>query len=62
METTNIVYFTRRDGMTDALTELLRTGAQDLIATAVEAEFATYLGLNAEHAPQDQCRVEASGL
>jgi len=27
METTNIVDFARRDGMTDALTDLLRTGA-----------------------------------
>jgi len=26
METTNIVDFTRRDGMSDALTELLTTG------------------------------------
>jgi transposase-like protein len=43
METTNIVDFARRDGMTDALTELLRTGAQQLIATAVEAEFSSYL-------------------
>ena len=43
METTNIVDFARRDGMTDALTDLLRTGAQELIATAVEAEFASYL-------------------
>ena len=38
METTNIVDFARRDGITDALTDLLRTGAQQLIATAVEAE------------------------
>ena len=38
METTNIVDFTCRDKMTDALTDLLRTGAQDLIARAVEAE------------------------
>jgi putative transposase len=38
METTNIVDFTRRDGITDALTDLLRSGAQQLIATAVEAE------------------------
>ena len=29
--------------MTNALTDLLRTGAQELIATAVEAEFASYL-------------------
>lgn len=27
MQTTNIVDFARRDGMTDALTDLLRTGA-----------------------------------
>jgi putative transposase len=43
METTNIVDFARRDEMTDALMDLLRTGAQQLIATAVEAEFAGYL-------------------
>jgi putative transposase len=43
METTNIVDFARRDGMMDALTDLLRTGAQQLIATAVEAELASYL-------------------
>jgi len=43
VETTNIVDFARRDEMTDALTDLLRTGAQQLIATAVEAEFAGYL-------------------
>jgi len=43
METTNIVDFARRDEMTDALTDLRRTGAQQLIATAVEAEFAGYL-------------------
>jgi len=38
METTNIVDFGRLDGITDALTELLKTGAQQLIATAVQAE------------------------
>jgi transposase-like protein len=43
METTNIVDFARRDGMTDALTELLKTGAQALIASAVEAELADYM-------------------
>lgn len=43
METTNIVDFVRRDGMTDALTELLRSGAQELIASAVEAELACYM-------------------
>lgn len=43
METTNIVDFGRRDGITDALTDLLRTGAQQLIATAVEAELENHL-------------------
>jgi hypothetical protein len=43
METPNIVDFARRDRTTDALTDLLRTGAQQLIATAVEAELADYL-------------------
>ena len=37
METTNIVDFARRDEVTDALTELIKTGAQALIASAVEA-------------------------
>lgn len=46
METTNIVDFARRDKMTDALTELLRTGAQDLIAQAVEAEFLSMAAQN----------------
>ena len=43
MERTNIVACARRDGITDALTDLLTTGAQQLIATAVEAELAGYL-------------------
>ena len=43
METTNILDLSRRGGLSDALTDLLRTGAQQLIATAVEAEFAGYL-------------------
>jgi putative transposase len=43
METTNIVDFARRDEMTDALTELLKTGAQALIASAVEDELAGYM-------------------
>jgi putative transposase len=43
METTNIVEFGSRDGIRDALTDLLRAGAQQLIATAVEAELAGYL-------------------
>ena len=42
MEKTDIVDFARLDEMTDALTDLLRTVAQELIATAVEAELAGY--------------------
>ena len=40
---TNIVDFARRDGITDALTDLLRTGGPAKFATAVEAELAGYL-------------------
>ena len=43
METTNIVDFARRDGITDALSDMLKTGAQALIASAVEAELAGYM-------------------
>ena len=43
MESTDIFDFARRDGMTDALTELLRSGAQELIASAVEAELEGYM-------------------
>ena len=43
METIYIVDFPRRDGITDALMDLLRTGAQQLIATPVESELAGYL-------------------
>ena len=43
METTNIVDLTSRDRITDALTDLLRTGAKHLIATAVEVELENYL-------------------
>jgi len=39
-ETHNVIDFVRRAGMTDALMDLLRTGAQQLIASAVEAELA----------------------
>ena len=43
METGNIVDFGSRDGITDILTEMLRTGAQGLIAVAVEAELEVYM-------------------
>ncbi len=43
MDMTNIVDFERRDGISDGLTDLLRTGAQKLIASAVEAELEGFL-------------------
>ncbi len=43
MQTTNIVDFARPDGITDALTDMLRTGAQQLIATAVQAELDSFM-------------------
>ena len=42
MKTANTIDFACRDGITDALTDLLRTGAQPFIET-VEAELAGYL-------------------
>jgi len=43
METNSIVDFGRRDGISDGLTDLLREGAQRLIATAIEAELESFL-------------------
>lgn len=43
METSKIVDFGSRDGITDTLTEMRRTGAQGLIAVAVEAELEVYM-------------------
>ena len=63
METTNIVDFARRDGITDALTDLLRTGAQQLIATAVEAELAGYLAQSTDvHTEAGHAAVVRNGI
>ena len=43
METTDSVDFDRQDGITDALTDFLRTGAQQLIEATVKAELNCYL-------------------
>jgi transposase-like protein len=43
METTNIVDFATQGGISDTLTEMLRTGAQGLIALAVESELEVYM-------------------
>ena len=46
MDKSNVVKLTSRDTIIDPLTELLRTGAEQLIYQAAEAEF---LELLAEH-------------
>jgi putative transposase len=43
METSNIVDLGSRDGISDGLADLLRTGAQQLIAAAVDAELESFL-------------------
>ncbi len=43
MNTSNIVDLGSRDGISDGLTDFLRTGEQQLIATAVEAELESFL-------------------
>ncbi len=43
MNMSNIIDFSSRDGISDGLTDLLRAGAQQLIATAVEAELESFL-------------------
>ena len=43
MEATNILDLTSREMITDVLMNLLRTGAQHLIETAVEVELESYL-------------------
>ena len=44
MDETNIVEFSGREVSLDPLTELLRTGAQDLIQAAVQTELAELMG------------------
>jgi len=43
MDTSNIVDFSSRDGISDGLTDLLQEGARKLIAAAVEAELESFL-------------------
>jgi transposase-like protein len=45
METSNIIDFGGRDTISDTLTELLRTGARQLIECAVEAELQEFMAL-----------------
>ena len=43
-----VISYRQKDEIDDPLTEILRAGARRLIAQAVEAEFETFLALNAE--------------
>jgi transposase-like protein len=48
MKEDTVVRFRNPGSVRDALTELLRDGAQDLIAQAVRAEFVEFLAMHAE--------------
>jgi putative transposase len=63
MDETNIVEMNRREDGLDPLTELLRSGAQDLIRLAVKAELAEYLSQYAEvKTPGGPAAVVRSGF
>jgi len=53
MDKSNVVKLTGRDTITDPLTELLRTGAEQLIYQAVEAEFLELLAEHSERRTED---------
>ena len=53
MDKSNVVKLTGRDTITDPLTELLRTGAEQLIYQAVEAEFLELLPEHSERRTED---------
>ena len=63
METTYIVDFARRNEITDALTDLLRTGGQSFIATPVESELAGYLAQSTDvHTEAGHAAVVRNGI
>ena len=53
MSKNNVVKLTGRGTITDPLTELLRTGAEQLICQAVEAEFSELLAEHSERQTED---------
>ena len=53
MSKNNVVKLTGRDTITDPLTELLRTGAEQLIYQAVEAELLELLAEHSERRTED---------
>jgi len=44
MSNNNVIEINNRDTITDALTDMLRTGAQQLIQQAVQVELAEFMG------------------
>ena len=48
MAKSNVVEFSGRDGIVDPMTELLRTGAEQLIYQAVESELQELLSSHSE--------------
>jgi len=52
MSKNNVVEIKNRDTLTDALTDLLKTGAQQLIQQAVQVELAEFMG--SVHGPVNQ--------
>ena len=48
MNENRVVHLRQKDEIDDPLTEILRSGARQLIAQAVEIEFDTFLALNAD--------------
>ena len=53
MTETNVFQLSQPGSFADPLTEVLRNGAQALLAQAVEAEIAAFLSMNAENMTQD---------
>ena len=49
MKENNVVGISGREGHSDPLTELLRSGARELIQRAVESELAEYLAQYSGH-------------
>jgi len=61
-ETTNVLHFRQPDRIEDPLTDILRAGARDLIARAVEIEFNAFLEATAHLVlPDGRARVVRHG-
>jgi putative transposase len=62
-ETTNILAFRQPSAVDDPLTEILRNGARELLARAVEIELQAFLATTAElKLPDGRARVVRHGF